>query len=275
MTIKISIPTLSQNKNSIRDCIVSILSKKWPLTAKKIYNILKKEFCLGVTYQAVHKSLLQLKEEKVIIAKNKEYSLNADWIKKIKTFSTKLEEKYSNKDTESLSKEFTMLTFSTINEMDKFMSSLIKEFLTKDKIDTCCSHWRHFWWPLYITKDHYSTLKEIKESYKIYTTTSSNSAIEKWCSKVYAKAGVNIKLGIDLETNFDFFIYKDKVIQMYWPSKLKKSIDKIYNKAKKISDIDIDELFKEMFQKKTKINVVIMNNKDIAKELKEKVLSKF
>ena len=69
------------------------LSQKWPLTSKEIFNSLKKEHGFNGTYQAIHKTLNLLAEEKIIEKKDqKKYSLNRTWVKNLKNTASYLED---------------------------------------------------------------------------------------------------------------------------------------------------------------------------------------
>ena len=50
--------------NSTKESIIELISEKWPLSAKKIHNILRKDYHLSLTYQATHKALKELNQKK-------------------------------------------------------------------------------------------------------------------------------------------------------------------------------------------------------------------
>lgn len=82
----------AESKQGSKEISISILTQRWPLSAKQIYKLLKKE--LPITYQAVHKSLHELVDSKIVIKKAKEYCLNPDYITKMRKHWTAVEEKY-------------------------------------------------------------------------------------------------------------------------------------------------------------------------------------
>jgi len=93
MSFNTTLPGIS-SKKSTHDSIVSILSEKQPLTAKEIYNTLNREYGNGVSYQGIHKTVLQLVEERVIEKNDKKYHLNEEWVKEVANFGKKLEQKF-------------------------------------------------------------------------------------------------------------------------------------------------------------------------------------
>ena len=94
---EIEIPGISMSEKNVKSAIINILSIDWPLSLKKIYNIINKKYSLGVTYQAVHKAVNLLIKKDILIKNNREYSLNKEWITQLKEFSNKLDLAYTQK----------------------------------------------------------------------------------------------------------------------------------------------------------------------------------
>ena len=86
-------PIVSKTKHkSTKDNIITILSLKQPLTAKEIFNLLHREYENEVSYQGVHKTILQLVEEGIIEKNDKKYQINKEWVKRVSSFGRRLEE---------------------------------------------------------------------------------------------------------------------------------------------------------------------------------------
>lgn len=83
MPVELSIPLLGKKK-TVKDYIISILSSEWPLSSRKIYNILTKRYNVAVSYQAVHKAIKELIDSGIVIRGWKDLQLNLDWIKEVK-----------------------------------------------------------------------------------------------------------------------------------------------------------------------------------------------
>jgi predicted transcriptional regulator len=69
-------------KTNLTTIIISILSHNWPLKAKEIYPIVKSQ--KSVSYQATHKMLEKLVDDKVLSKSVDGYSVNTDFIIKTK-----------------------------------------------------------------------------------------------------------------------------------------------------------------------------------------------
>jgi len=79
---------------NVKDAIVSTLSSQWPLSLKEIYFAVARRHSLSVSQQAVHKSLKQVVEARVLTKNERRYSLNIEWIREVKTFGASLEKAY-------------------------------------------------------------------------------------------------------------------------------------------------------------------------------------
>lgn len=79
---------LGGGSKNIRIRIVEVLSNEWPLTSKAIYNRITRLTNARVTYQGVYKQLIELADEGVLDKQNKLYSLNEEWMRVLKEFST-------------------------------------------------------------------------------------------------------------------------------------------------------------------------------------------
>ena len=83
---------------STREQIIRILSEDWPLSAKRIHNQLKKRFASGVTYQAVHKLLNILRDERILIQVGYNWKLNKSWMDSQLLFFKKVNRSYSERN---------------------------------------------------------------------------------------------------------------------------------------------------------------------------------
>ncbi len=84
-------------KRNVRETIISILSKQYPLTIKKIYSLVKKEYKLDVTYQAVFKLVKEMLKDNILQNGDTEmeYQLNISWIKQLEDELSVIKKSYS------------------------------------------------------------------------------------------------------------------------------------------------------------------------------------
>jgi predicted transcriptional regulator len=94
MVPNLALPQLSGKSVSTRDQIISILSQEWPLTARALYAKVQKESDSALSYQAVHKALLNLEVEGIVERLGNGYQVNLEWVNNLKGFSDKILETY-------------------------------------------------------------------------------------------------------------------------------------------------------------------------------------
>lgn len=82
----------------LKDRIITLLSITHPLSAKQIFNKLKKNYEISVTYRAVYKAIQEMMLAAILTKKEKEYQINFDWLQKMEQFTEKVKEKYQESD---------------------------------------------------------------------------------------------------------------------------------------------------------------------------------
>lgn len=96
MNSKFSSLQIHKKPKTVKDWAIFSLSKKWPLTIKGIYNEVQQNSNSDVTYQAVHKTLLEMEKEGTIERNGKTIQLNKNWIENSKQFFSILSDTYKN-----------------------------------------------------------------------------------------------------------------------------------------------------------------------------------
>ncbi|MCK4968554.1 MAG: hypothetical protein KAS12_05845 [Candidatus Aenigmarchaeota archaeon] len=281
MSYEILMSGLNSGEKSTKDNIVNILSVEWPLSARIIHNKLRKNYDMHISYQSVHKTLNMLEEKMILEKNNKEYQLNLEWIRSVQKITTQLENAYLKKlpavDQNLFNDDnANTVKFNTIANLDRFILLFFeKNLLDKDKKDIiCCSYWTHAWWPVVLNETNYSLLKKIINPKRYYISFGGKSIAETGCTKFFKKLGFNAKMGLSLGVNYEFVIFNDMIIQIYFPPKLNQNLKKIHT-AKNITDMDLNKLSNLIFNQNYDITVIILKNKTIANQLKSKIMSKF
>ena len=113
--------------DSTKGSIVELLSREWPLTAKKIYNNLIKNYHLSMTYQAAHKALKELIEKNVLNKTKEGYLINKEWAKQLGEFSQKVEEELKSVHQKREIKTIQKIVFENHSEYIKFTIDFIEE----------------------------------------------------------------------------------------------------------------------------------------------------
>lgn len=115
-------------KRNVRETIISILSREFPLSIKKIYNKVKREHSLNVTYQAVFKIIKEMLDDNILEKSEKEYKLNINWIKDLENELEIIKRNYVENNTEKSDKYIQ----KRVNEFVSELGPKIKKYIGKD-----------------------------------------------------------------------------------------------------------------------------------------------
>lgn len=268
MTINITIPQANAKGKSTKDLIISVLSKKWPLSAKEIYNILQREYGAEVTYQAVHKILNELQEEKILEKNGKSYQINKEWIGQVRKFGSELEDNYSNGnviDYESLNS--LHLTFNNYIEFGRF---LINEYFTnfpnKEEKDCAC-FWKHHYPITGVSDTEHKNMKKIFSNQVHYGIAKENTFLDNLFASYLTGLGKKNICGVNFSLSTDTFIIGNFICQVIFEPDYYKKIERLYRNIKSIEEVDFTKLF-EYSSINTEINVLITKNPSLADKLR-------
>ena len=262
------------SNGSTKSLILKILSEEWPLSAKEVFNRVKKNSKEPISYQAVHKCLQELVLETIAEKSEKGYLLSLNWIDSNTTLFAGLHAAYTNDFIKSI--EGKTMEFDTLYAVDKFLIQYLSKLLPLlPKKPVLCLHWNHLWLPLFISREEYANMKGIATLITSYSLIKGSDPIDKWCSDFWAERGMKVILGANVASTFDLVILNDFILQVFYPPEIKKILDEIYSKTTKVKDLDLDNFFSSVFEKKTKILVKVLKEPVLAEELREQTLSFF
>ncbi len=257
---------------TVKENIVHILSQQWPLTAKKLYNIIKKD--RNISYQAVHKTLRELINENIIKEHNKQYQLSHEWIEAMYKKMGEIENNYNN-HLPFVNNYVNVNVLDSINETMKFQTGIGRYFhKLYGKGVIFCSHYFHSTWPIAIP-ERLNALSMQKNTRKVFCLCSGNTELDKWCCEKEREFGYAVKSGTPCATTCDISTYGDFVVETYLPGSLKKKIDEFYNSVHDINELNISKFFSDICGIKTKILILVMKNNELASMINQHTLSCF
>ncbi len=260
-------------KRPVRDVIIEILSTEWPLSCRKIHWRLKRKYGISVTYQAVHKTVKQMVEEKVLAEEGKKYKINIDWAKKIEEFGRMVSKKYKNGSV-NLDSNTLQISFNSPMEMFEFIvDGLCSNFFGDAK--EIYSEVRHIPGPFTADINTLEKLKKIAKKSKFYILVRGNTILDRSFANLLSGFGVNIKTGIDCAKDFDLYVIGDTVIEIFFQDKYKKNMDKFYKKTRNILSFDMAKFYEDIIMKKTKMNVFIIRNPNLSETIRSRIKKKF
>ncbi len=254
-------------KKSTKDEIISALSLRQPLTAKEIYNTLNREHGNVASYQAVHKTILNLVDENVIEKNEKQYQLNKEWVKEIANFGKNLEHKYQEILKKIDDNGSVMLTFSSYIEFGRF---LVNEFFTNfpnPENKSCPCIWNHAYPLAGVSKEEHDNFKKIFVRTEHTNICAQSTFLDKMTSDYLDKLGKKGVLNARTSAKNDVFITGDYVMTVYLDLEWERELDQIYKKVKSEKDLNMQELF-ELGSKKADFKVAIVKNAELAEALR-------
>ncbi|MAG22292.1 MAG: hypothetical protein CL943_03240 [Candidatus Diapherotrites archaeon] len=279
----ITVPELGAGKkDSTKDLIIRVLSESWPLSVKEIYVRIS-QHGKNISYQAVHKVLNELVEEKILSHSGKTFQLNSEWVRSSKSFFHNLEKKLSGKALEDLKylkpRESIIFNFNNLTNFALFIAQAYADKVMITDGDTKAIGIFHhlFWTPRFRFEDILLSRKVIDSSLSGYVLSGGNSPFDQWVKKQYLAAGFNgVKLGVDLsDFEDDLFVHGDFVAQVHISEEDRKKIKELYNSVGTV--LDLFKLYITKFGKPDTIRIkaTFSRNPVMAKMVRNHVLKFF
>lgn len=268
---------------TLKDKIVIILTYRFPLSVNDIKKQIKKNYSMNVSYQAIHKILLELIRERIITKKNKKYSLDIEWLKNLSQFSKKIYVNYSkvnlysvnlvkelNKEGDSIS-----LAFNTIRELDNFFLELMESYDSiLEEEDKIIMHYTHNWWPLvYGYKEYEINIKPLTKD-RFYCVCGSDLPIDKWCCDFENGIGMKVKYSNNPSLNWHLNTFGNLIIQFHMDEKISKELYDYFEATKTIKNLDLTKLLK-ILNLKGNFRITITKNTALSNQIKKSVLNIF
>lgn len=267
------IPALGK-PTATKDIVVQILCQRWPLSVKEICNGVKKLSSRPISYQAVHKILAELLKGGIVEKSEKGYSLSLSWIDSSQQFFSGLHASYSNDFIKSI--EGKTLEFDTLYAADRFLIEALQKILPLlPKKSVLCLHWNRLWMPLFLSKEDYANVKYFGRLFDGYSLSKGNDPIDKWCADFWNKTGMKAKVGIDVASTFDLVVLNGFIIQVFYSLETKKKLNEIYSKTTRVKDLNVDDFFHSIFEKKTVVLVKVTKDPLMANALRKQTLGYF
>jgi predicted transcriptional regulator len=271
-------------ENNAKNFVISILGEEWPLSAKIIYNRIRKGG-LDVSYQAVHKTIKKLVEKDVLVRKGREYSLNIIWIQKQREFAERIEKAYKNGQQNLLSlfkgNQSSNFMVGSIYELYRFVLDFTEYLQLNEPQSTeiAIDHWDHVWWVLAGSEKEHEKFRSILRRFKVkYILCKGNTECDRMLLKFFTElkgANIKAKLGVNYPKSCDVLIAGDFVIQVYFPVEMRSLFDKIYDSFSGKFDANLAKMYEENISRKAEINVQVSRSPELAKHYKNETIKYF
>lgn len=281
MSLNYTLPLGKQD--NAKNLIFTILSKEYPLKLIDLTNIIKKRYGKSVTFQAVRKAALELEKEKILIRKEKEFSINKEWImtakKELDTLFIELSKEANHpKNIDSIKGEISVFTFNSINEMMKFWQDIVDDWFDhfkKEDANINCYQGAHTWEGLLHPDKEQKIMGILKNKGIIsYSLTTGSTPLDRYIAKFYASIGLKTALAPS-NANFDknsyIATYGETVLQVTYPQKIVKELDLYFKKNRTLEDMNLKEL-SEIVNQKIPVKLTVIKNISMAQQINKSII---
>ncbi len=280
MTLTITIPNINKPK-TVKDAVVSFLVQEWPLSAKKLYNKVRKAQ-FEVSYQAVHKAIKELLDRDIIERQERGYQLNKYWIRGIENFASQIRVAYEEKSRPPMEKFFTGETSTTtFHNLFEFLSFMV-DFLTRlhdfQEEHGILADFRHLWWPLSFEGEGYKRFEKMGNGWNgTYLLCRKDTAADRLVFDFYNsfKPACKIRYGVGCSQDCDVCVIGDFVVQTFFTDELNKELDQVYKIMKDVKSTAISDFLKTLFFKKCEIVLVVTKSPTLAEQKRKQILKLF
>ena len=285
--IEISIPQAGEETKTGKDVVFSILRQQQPLSAIEIVKIARREYNVGLTYQAIKKAIDTLISQKVLVKEGKVYKIDKNWLMNVKETVDNLLTTYeSGKQIKSFTTDFSkdqyaVYTLGNLFDLDNFWDDILlylSNHLKESEHRSFVAQVHYTWWFL-INLGRETRLFEgfIANKISCYNNVLCNASLNKWTEKSYKQMGVKFKLGKVKpikEDMVDVNVIGDSVIQVHYPKEIVRKLNEFYSKYKDAKEMSLKEIT-EIVHTPCEIKFTVFKNTDIAESLRIQYLKKF
>lgn len=262
-----SLNLLNQKPGNVKNALVQKLSKQWPQTIKQLDHALKREFGMDVTYQAVHKAMSQLEDEKVVEKVKEGFQLHPEWITTITKLSNQISQAYANNQVLDFEKESIQLTFPNWLSVGKFAAFRFATEYPNPENKTGVCNWIHVWPVVGLGSEEVELLQKYYFKGNYYSLCPNDTPLDRAMAEWLNKIGKKCKTGINIQLDHDYIIKGDHVLQIYYPSEFLEDMNKIYTETKSVDKLDYKKMT-ELVNRKVNIPAVILKNPALTEQLR-------
>jgi len=259
-------------KTSTRDLLIKSLEEEWPLTIKQIYERVKKQAERSLSYQALHKSVLNLESEGILEKVSGKYKISKGYISRLEKECLSLKQAYSEQKPVPR-EESKQLLFDNMIDLGHF---ILFEFINypKSKEFPVVCHWNKMYSLIGLSRRDVKELEKSAKEKRILVLCRGTSLVDSLLSRAVKKMGIQAKLGVPVAFNCDLFVVGDHIMEIYFNPEHKKVWGKIWRAPVKVSDFDLGKTLNTMFSKNS-TSVIIRKNPEVAKQIREQTLKEF
>ncbi|MEK6938281.1 MAG: hypothetical protein AABX04_04520, partial [Nanoarchaeota archaeon] len=235
--LELAVPQVNEESKNVKDLVFTILMNEHPLSMMELFNQIKKQYVLGITYQAVRKSVNYLHQQKVLIKTGKRYSLSKEWLLQMKSFFDRALTNYESGtkvklfQSELAKEDYAVYTFNNLLDLDNFWGDIMSYWAEHEKENKNYLSVVHYHWWLVINLGKETGLFDLfkKKGVKSAFFTPVDVPLNHWALEVYKGMGVKTIL-CKQKTEDDFVdinVLGEMVIQVKYAPKMVLRLNKM------------------------------------------------
>jgi len=264
--------------------IIEVLSQEFPLTARKLYNALRKRCMTSATYHAMYQHVQELVGQGVIVKDGVEYRLDGKWINNTLEIAQRTEIKYSRTCGNNVLRipddiqNVRLLTFDSMKQFHQFIAEYKRQFV-ESAAEGSEIYWltNHIWWTLLYMYDYTDmTSKAMGKKMDYHLAIRGNKPLDKAVENFYKNMGVKgVKIGVNNADSSVIGIYNDTMFMIVYPEDLLRSIDEFFLKTDSTDNMKVMNFFNSIMNSENKIFMVMIKNKYFVDSQKKLIKSLF
>jgi len=260
--------------------IIDVLSAEFPLTAKKVYNALKRRYQIGSTYVAVYQHMRELVDQGVVMKEGLEYRLDGKWIERTRQFAINTENNYSallNGSEIAKIDDAKVLVFDSFEQYFHFAEAIRERYVkSTNGSGTICWLGTHAGGPIFFMKDRLKSIRNtIEKNIKYYIAIRGDAQLDRTMANFYRSMGVNSITGANDKDIHTIGIYGDTLLFLIFSEDLRQAINNVFENANGLSDVNIGPAFEEILGKERKLFAIMTSNKDLAEKYRNSIIKLF
>lgn len=269
--------SFSPNSTRVRDRLLIILSQEFPLSVKELYNRIRKDG-QEVTYQAVHKVVQDLMEEKIVEKEGRGVKLSKNWIHQVKDYAMAIDMMYTRGHNQQIPSKIDKPVKIVIEDLSKYVTWMAENFrdgkFTGGKPSSVHAMFYHAVWPLRFNFMDFELLRQMTTNCKTMGFSVCDMPLDKWICQHYKLGGViDFKTGVKADITDDYFANGDMVIRAEFSPETRKYMNNIYSKIGDLKQLFNFYFLDEKKNETTHIEITIERNPTMARMIENQVES--
>ncbi|MFH1849722.1 MAG: hypothetical protein ABH879_06050 [archaeon] len=283
--IELSIPQLGENSKNTKDLVFTVLSQDQPLSLIELYNRIRCQYSVGVTYQAVRKAVDNLAGQAVLLKEGKKYRISKGWVLQLKSFFDNLLVNYEKGKNihaftkQATSENYSVYTLSSLFDLDNFWADILYYVLRniKDDEERVSVNYGHYaWWMLVNLGQETRLYREYRrQKVDVSFILFRDLPLNKYAAEIYRTLGHKATIAEDPSVDELLAINTigDTIIQVKYPASIVRTVRAFFEKHT-TETLNSQELAK-IVHTPCEIKFILFRNRVMVQSLNERFLKHF